>query len=125
MLVRIRLVALILLAHNGCGSTCPEITCDDVINLIFSAPQEGDYRLTFAGQSHDCIAGEPQSEGLLACGPSGALLRSSADELSVSVQGDSWAGQGTWSITRARPINREQPDCEIPCTRGEIPIDIN
>jgi len=125
MLVRVRLVALILLAHNGCGSTCPEITCDDVINLIFSAPQDGDYSVTFAGQSHDCIGGEPQSEGLLACGPSGALLRSSAQQLSVSVQGESWAGQGTGAISRSRPTNSDQPDCEIPCTRGEMPIEVH
>ena len=124
MLVRALLFALILISHNACGSACPQIECDDLINLVFSASQSGDYSVTFAGQEHFCVGGEPQSIGLAACGPSGALLRSAATELTVTVQGDGWSANEEIVVARVRPTNREQPDCEIPCTRGEVSVEI-
>jgi hypothetical protein len=122
MLAHARLVTLILVIHNGCGSPCPEIECDDLINLVFSSQQSGDYRVTFEGQDHLCAGGEPQSSGLAACGPAGALLRSSATAGLIEVQGEGWNGSIDGTIERVRPLNNDAPECEVPCTRGEIVV---
>ena len=124
MLVRALLFALILVSHNACGSACPQIECDDLINVVFSSSQSGDYSVTFEGQDHLCVGGEPQSAGLAACGSSGALLRSSATQLTVVVQGDGWHASEEVAVTRIRPANTDQPDCEVPCTRGEVSVEI-
>ena len=80
--------------------------------------------MNFDGQTLVCTGGEPQSPGLAACGPSGALLRSAATEGLIEVQGDGWSGSVDATIDRVRPVNTEAPECEIPCTRGEIIVEI-
>lgn len=119
MLRRASLFALIVLTHNACGSNCLDLECDDLVNVVFSSAQSGDYVVVFDGQELGCVTGQPQNALLAACGPNGFLLKSGALSLDVLVNGDGWGGSSQAVLEPVEVIDAERPDCTIPCFRAE------
>ena len=119
MLCRASLFALIVLTHNACGSNCRDLACDDLVNVVFSSAQAGDYVVVFNDQEHRCAEGQPQSELLAACGPHGFLLKSSSLSLSLIVNGDGWGGETNAVLEPVEVVDADQPDCTVPCFRAE------
>ena len=122
MLRRDLLFALFVLALNGCGSDCRDVTCDDLVNVIFSSPQIGDYVVEYEGQDFPCVNGQPGSDRLAACGPNGFLIKSSATELSVSVQSNDWTGSTEAILERTPVLDAERTECVLPCFRAETTL---
>ena len=119
MLCRQLLFALFVLALNGCGSDCRDVTCDDLINVIFSSSQTGDYVVQYEGQDHPCVNGEPGSDSLAACGPNGFLINSGVTELDISVQSDEWTGSTQATLEPTPVLDAERTACVLPCSRAE------
>ncbi|MEE2836200.1 MAG: hypothetical protein VYB65_09305 [Myxococcota bacterium] len=119
MSLRAHLFALICLVLNGCGTDCPSIDCEDVVNVIFSGAQSGDYTVVWGGDEHVCAGGEPQSEGLISCGASGFVVAGQGDTLALTVQGGDWSGTLDASLDYTPITDAQRADCTYPCGRAE------
>ena len=116
---RTYLFALFALALNGCGTDCPAVTCDDLVNVVFSSTQTGDYRVIYDGKEHTCRDGQPSGDALSACGPDGFLLKSGSIDLEVSVQSENWSGSTQAILEPTEVTDAERPECVLPCFRSE------
>ena len=116
---RTSLFALFALALNGCGTDCPAVTCDDLVNVVFSSTQTDDYRVIYNGKEFTCRDGQPSGETLFACGPDGFLLKSGSIDLEVSVQSENWSGSTQAILEPTEVTDAERPGCILPCFRSE------
>ena len=119
---RICVYALFVLALNGCGTDCRDVACDDLVNVIFSSAQAGDYTVLYEGEEYSCVAGQPGNDALAACGAHGFVLKSSSIDLEVSVHSASWSGSTQAILEPIEVIDAENPECVLPCFRAEAII---
>ena len=119
---RIYLFALFVLALNGCGTDCRDLTCDDLVNVVFSSAQQGDYTVLYGGAEHSCIDGQPGGGALAACDSFGFLLKSNSVDLEVSVESATWSGSTQAILEPIEVIDAEDPECVLPCFRAETVI---
>ena len=122
---RTYLFALFMLALNGCGTDCRDIACDDLVNVIFSSMQTGDYTVLYEGKEYACAGGQADGEILAACGPHGFVLRSSTLDLNVAAQSDAWAGSAQALLEPVEVIDADDPECTLPCFRAETIMTID
>ena len=116
---RTYLFALFVLTLNGCGTDCPDIACDDLVNVIFSSAQEGDYTVLYGGEEYSCVDGQPSDATLAACDAHGFLLKKSSIDLEVSAQGERWSGSTQAILEPIEVVDAEETKCVLPCFRAE------
>ena len=117
---------VLILAATGCGSgPCPELTCDDVVNVVFSQTMGDQYTVEFEGTVHRCDAGTPSGSLMTQCSADGFVLKTSTERLNLLVQGENWHGRLDAQINALDMLNETNPECAVPCRRAETSLLIN
>ena len=113
----------LVLASTRCGSDpCPDLTCDDVVNVIFSQTAGDTYTVEYEGVVHRCDGGQPSGIVLTHCSADGFVLKTNAEHVTLQVQGEDWHGRLDAQINALELMNETNPECSVPCRRAETSL---